>query len=395
VGLGLTSHGAYTFPTNVASLRREVLRLVNQGLLQISPSQAFVFRRGLLTSQLVSRSLQQSPVEFLAVYIILVTETPPMRIAFAGTPEFAACALSALLVAGHDVALVLTQPDRPSGRGMKLKASAVKTVALTHGIPVITPSSLSTTKVPEEAEQALSQLEQSDIDVLVVAAYGLILPERALCAAHGIGPTREIKAINIHASLLPRWRGAAPIQRAIEAGDKETGVCLMKMEQGLDTGPVICQSSIAIEAADTAKSLTEKLSTLGARLIVEALSVPEALTFTPQAETGVTYAKKLLKVESVLDWTLPADVIERRSRAYFPLFALNTALHGEPFKIWAVRLAAGSGSPGEVLESKKRLVVACGVGALECLQAQKAGKPVMDIGAFLQSFPIRPGDKLQ
>ncbi len=318
-----------------------------------------------------------------------------MRIAFAGTPEFAAFALRSLIEAGHDVVLVLTQPDRPSGRGMKLKASPVKEVALAHCIDVITPKTLSVKKDPVEAEAALKRLEDAKVDVLIVAAYGLILPVRALNAASGIGSKLHIQAINIHASLLPRWRGAAPIQRAIEAGDKKTGICIMQMQAGLDTGPVLLAKEIEISETDTAQTLTEKLTALGADAIVEALNRIEELTLTEQDEANATYAKKILKTESQIDWTLPASVLERRARAFSPFPGLQTSLNGEVFKIRAVRLVNEQGAPGTVLCAKKRLVVACSEGALECLKLQKAGKPVMDVEPFLQSFSISEGDLLQ
>ncbi len=318
-----------------------------------------------------------------------------MRIAFAGTPEFAAFALRSLIEAGHDVVLVLTQPDRPSGRGMKLKASPVKEVALAHSIDVITPKTLSVKKDPVEAEAALKRLEDAKVDVLIVAAYGLILPVRALNAASGIGSKLHIQAINIHASLLPRWRGAAPIQRAIEAGDKKTGICIMQMQAGLDTGPVLLAKEIEISETDTAQTLTEKLTALGADAIVEALNRIEELTLTEQDEANATYAKKILKTESQIDWTLPASVLERRARAFSPFPGLQTSLNGEVFKIRAVRLVNEQGAPGTVLCAKKRLVIACSEGALECLKLQKAGKPVMDVEPFLQSFSISEGDLLQ
>ena len=209
-----------------------------------------------------------------------------MRIAFAGTPAFAAAALSALINAGHEVCLVLTQPDRPSGRGMKLKPSAVKEVALAHNIPVLTPISLSVKRAPEEAEEALVALENSGADVLIVAAYGLILPPRALDAARGIGRDGDIKSINIHGSILPRWRGAAPVQRAIETGDAVTGITLMKMEAGLDTGPMILKSETAITDTDTSVTLFERLTEMGAELIVKIRSPgkrsPKKASHTPK-----------------------------------------------------------------------------------------------------------------
>ena len=241
-----------------------------------------------------------------------------MRIAFAGTPAFAAAALSALINAGHEVCLVLTQPDRPSGRGMKLKPSAVKEVALAHGIPVLTPISLSVKRAPQEAEEALAALENAGAEVLIVAAYGLILPQRALDAARGIGRDGDIKSMNIHGSILPRWRGAAPVQRAIEAGDAVTGITLMKMEAGLDTGPMILKAETAITETDTSATLFERLTEMGAELIVKALEAADTLTWEAQPEEGVTYAEKILKSEAPIDWSLPAAAVARRIRAFNP-----------------------------------------------------------------------------
>ncbi|MDO4936344.1 MAG: methionyl-tRNA formyltransferase [Sutterellaceae bacterium] len=317
-----------------------------------------------------------------------------MRIAFAGTPPFAANALAALIEAGHDIALVLTQPDRPSGRGMKLKPSAVKELALKHDLPVITPLTLSIKRNPEEAEQALKTLEDADVDVLIVAAYGLILPQRALDAAKGIGETGEIRSMNIHASILPRWRGAAPIQRAIIAGDAQTGVTLMKMEAGLDTGPMIEIGTTPISETDTTVTLTDRLGTLGAQMVVEALSHPDTLKCTVQPEEGVTYAEKILKTESAVDWTMSAVEIDRRVRAFNPFPFVTAARNGEIFKIREAKAVEGYGKPGEVLVADKKLVIACGEGALECTKLQKAGKPEMPVASFLQSFEIVQGEVL-
>ncbi|MGN1209662.1 MAG: methionyl-tRNA formyltransferase [Duodenibacillus sp.] len=318
-----------------------------------------------------------------------------MRIAFAGTPPFAACALQALIDSGHEVALVLTQPDRPSGRGMQLKPSAVKEVALRHGLTVITPETLSVKRAPETAQAALATLEAADVDVLIVAAYGLILPERALHAAHGIGRDKTIRSMNIHASLLPRWRGAAPIQRAIEAGDAETGVTLMKMEAGLDTGPMILKTTLALTDTDTADVVTERLAIMGAELTVKALAQADDLTYTVQPEEGVTYAAKILKNESRVDWTLNAQAVARRLRAFTPFPYLSASHAGEVFKIRAARPVEGKGTPGEVLDTRDGLVVACGEGALCCTRLQKAGKGEMPAKSFLQSLPIAVGEVLQ
>lgn len=323
-----------------------------------------------------------------------------MRIAFAGTPAFAAVALDALIRAGHDVRLVLSQPDRPSGRGMKLKASEVKTRALESGIPVLTPRSLNTQKAPEEAEEALSALEEEAVDVLIVAAYGLILPERALNAACGIGLDKSIRSLNIHASLLPRWRGAAPVQRAIESGDPTTGVCLMKMDKGLDTGDVVSRKELAIAEEDTADTLTDKLAALGAEMVLDALGHPDELTHTPQATEGVTYASKLLKAEGAIDWSQDAAVLCRKIRAFNP-FPSVTAQHVDAqgtttvFKIWNAEPTQGQGIPGTILCAKKELIVACGKGALRCTRLQKPGKSAAEASSFLQSFPLSVGEVLR
>lgn len=318
-----------------------------------------------------------------------------MRIAFAGTPAFAAAALSALIDAGHEVCLVLTQPDRPSGRGMKLKPSAVKEVALAHNIPVLTPISLSVKRAPEEAEEALVALENSGADVLIVAAYGLILPQRALDAARGIGRDGDIKSINIHGSILPRWRGAAPVQRAIETGDAVTGITLMKMEAGLDTGPMILKSETAITDTDTSVTLFERLTEMGAELIVKALEQADSLTWEPQPEEGVTYAKKILKSEAPIDWSLPAEVVARRIRAFNPFPFATAVLKGETVKIRNAATIDACGKPGEVLQAGHRLIVACGSGAIDCLELQRAGKPAMPAAAFVQSTGLTVGDVLQ
>lgn len=318
-----------------------------------------------------------------------------MRIAFAGTPPFAAAALSALLEAGHEIPLVLTQPDRPSGRGMKLKPSAVKEVALRHGISVLSPVSLSVRRAPEEAEEALAALEAAQADVLVVAAYGLILPQRALDAASGIGRAGDIKSMNIHGSLLPRWRGAAPVQRAIEAGDAETGITLMKMEAGLDTGPMILKAATPITGEDTSVTLFDRLTRMGAELVVRALEKPGELGWTAQPEEGVTYAEKILKSEAPIDWTQPAEVLARRIRAFNPFPFATARLKGETIKVRAAVAVQGAGRPGEVLQADSRLVVACGTGALDCTELQRAGKPAMPAAAFVQSTSLTVGDILQ
>jgi methionyl-tRNA formyltransferase len=310
-----------------------------------------------------------------------------MKVVFAGTPEFAACALRALIDAGFEIPLVLTQPDRPAGRGMQLQASAVKQVALEHGIEVLQPLSLRTdSKDPQralEAQAAHERLAALDVDVMVVAAYGLILPRSTL----DIAP-----CINIHGSLLPRWRGAAPIHRAIESGDAETGVTIMGMEEGLDTGPMMLIERVAIEDADTTGSLHDKLAALGATMIVEALRRFERgeLPATPQPEEGVTYAAKISKEEAKLDFTMPAVEVWRKVRAFNPFPGAQGSVNGTAVKIWNAELAEGNGAPGQVLSADAGgIVVACGEGALRLLQLQKPGGKRLAAAEFLKSFPLQ------
>ncbi len=317
-----------------------------------------------------------------------------MRLIFAGTPDFAAVALEALIRAGHEIALVLSQPDRPSGRGMKLTASPVKTLALEHGLPVLTPQTLSLKRAPEGAAAVHETLRNLEADVLIVAAYGLILPAPVLECAKGIGRNRDIRAINIHGSLLPRWRGAAPVARAIEAGDAETGVTLMKMELGLDTGPMISVRSTPITKEDTNATLMDRIARIGADLLVEALEHPYDLTWTPQPEEGVVYAEKLLKSEGRIDWTQSAEVIARRIRAFTP-FPSVYFVHGDTnIKVWEAEPIAGEGAPGTVLSVKDGFSVACGEGALRATVLQRPGKPRMPADSFLQSLPILVGEVL-
>ncbi len=332
----------------------------------------------------------------------MATDGPPaepnesMKIIFAGTPDFAAVALERLIEAGHDVSLVLSQPDRPSGRGMKLTASPVKLLAQKHDIEVITPLTLSLKKAPEESAAIHERLRAENADVLVVAAYGLILPQPVLDCAKGIGKNSDIRAINIHASLLPRWRGAAPISRAIEAGDAVTGITLMKMELGLDTGPMIMKDSLEITAEDTSESLTEKLAHMGGELIVRALKAPEALTFEAQPEEGVNYAEKLLKSESRINWRDDAEQIERRLRAFTPFPGLQFEKNGELMKIWSAKVTSydGDAQPGTVLEAKQKFVVACGKNAIEATILQRPGKGRMPAAGFLQSVHFDIGEIL-
>jgi methionyl-tRNA formyltransferase len=307
-----------------------------------------------------------------------------MRVVFAGTPEFAAVALDALLRAGFDVPLVLTQPDRPAGRGMKLQASAVKQRAVAAGIPVAQPQGLKLDgKYGADAAAAREALLAADADVMVVAAYGLILPQWVL-------DTPRRGCLNIHASLLPRWRGAAPIHRAIEAGDTETGITIMQMDAGLDTGDMLLTGREPIRADDTTASLHDRLAALGGRLIVDALQA-DALTRTPQPAEGVTYAHKIEKAESAIDWRQPAAEIERRLRAFDPFPGGLATLDGEPLKVWRAELAEGGGEPGVVIASGP--VVACGEGALRLTELQRAGGKRGTAAAFLQARPVAVGER--
>ena len=307
-----------------------------------------------------------------------------LKVVFAGTPEFAAIALRDLIAAGFEIPLVLTQPDRPAGRGMQLQASAVKQVALAHGIEVLQPLSLRMdAKDPQRAEEARAahaRLLALEYDVMVVAAYGLILPRATL----------DIKpCINIHGSLLPRWRGAAPIHRAIESGDLETGVTIMEMEEGLDTGPMLSMERIAIEDSDTTGSLHDKLAALGGRMIVEALRRMAAgpLEAVPQPEEGVTYAAKISKEEAKLDFSLPAVQLARKVRAFNPFPGAHGQAGGVTVKIWQAQPADGTGTPGQVLAADAQgIVVACGEGALRLTELQKPGGKRLAAAEFLKGF---------
>src|SRR5688572_18219826 len=304
-----------------------------------------------------------------------------MRVAFAGTPEFAAAALAAVHHAGHDVPLVLTQPDRPAGRGMRLQASAVKAFALRHGMPVIQPRSLRRDgRAPDDAAQAEAALRDARPDVLVVAAYGLILPAWVL-------ELPRLGCINIHASLLPRWRGAAPIQRALEAGDTRTGITIMQMDEGLDTGPMLMVESLEIEPDDTSATLHERLADLGARLVVEALEAAACggLSPVPQPAEGATYAAKIGKDEAPIDWTEAAEAIERRVRAFDPFPGATFEYGGESVKLWRAAVAtAVDAAPGTLFNEAGRLRVACGQGALELLIVQRPGGRRLPVTEFLR-----------
>jgi methionyl-tRNA formyltransferase len=315
-----------------------------------------------------------------------------MKIIYAGTPEFAAAALQSLHEAGHDIPLVLTQPDRPAGRGMQLQASAVKQYAQKHGMPVAQPVSLRLDgKYPDAAREAHALLASTPHDVMVVAAYGLILPASVLA----IPP---LGCLNIHASLLPRWRGAAPIHRAIEAGDVETGITIMQMDEGLDTGPMLLRQALTIESGETTGSLHDRLASLGAAMIVDVLRRLEAGVLNAQAQPqeGVTYAAKIRKEEAALDFMLPATVLENKVRAFNPFPGATARFNGVPVKIWraiARPEQRNSEAPGTVIEADARhgLIVACGSGALQLLELQKPGGKRLGAEEFLQGYTMQGG----
>ena len=318
-----------------------------------------------------------------------------MKVIFAGTPEFARQALERLHAAGFTIPLVLTQPDRPAGRGMKLQASPVKQFAVAHGIPVSQPMSLRLDgKYPEDAAAAREAIAAAQADVMVLAAYGLILPQWVLDAP-------RLGCLNIHASLLPRWRGAAPIHRVIEAGDAETGVTIMQMDAGLDTGDMLLLERLPIDATDTTATLHDKVADLGARMIVEALEIAACGGFHPvrQPDEGVTYAHKIEKAEAAIDWTLPADVIARRVRAFDPFPGAASAVEGEVVKLWKCEpgpaAGGGAGEPGTVLSAgDDGVTVACGQGALRFTELQRAGGKRLSAAQFLRGFPLVAGQRL-
>jgi methionyl-tRNA formyltransferase len=311
-----------------------------------------------------------------------------MKVIFAGTPEFAATALQALHEAGFEIPLVLTQPDRPAGRGMQLHPSAVKQYALSKGIEVLQPLSLRMdSKDPQRAEEALAahqRLLSTPYDVMVVAAYGLILPRSTL----------DIKpCLNIHGSLLPRWRGAAPIHRAIEAGDTETGITIMEMEEGLDTGPMLLIERVAIEDGDTTGSLHDKLAALGGKMIVDALNKLQhnQLEAVVQPEEGVNYAAKISKEEAALDFTQSAVDIGRKIRAFNPFPGAYGTVNGVHVKLWGAEVLDGGNAPaGTVLsaDAQHGIVVACGTGALRLTQLQKPGGKRLPAAEFIKGFPL-------
>ena len=312
-----------------------------------------------------------------------------MRVAFAGTPDFARAALQAILEASFAVPLVLTQPDRPAGRGLRLHASAVKQFAQAHGLALAQPRSLRLDgKFPDDAAAAAEALHQAAPDVMVVAAYGLILPPWALALPRW-------GCLNIHGSLLPRWRGAAPIQRAIEAGDTQTGITLMQMDAGLDTGDMLRAAQEPIHPDDSSANLHDRLARLGGELVVQALAGGPLLR-TPQPAAGVCYAHKITKAEASIDWHQPALLIERRLRAFDPFPGASFELDGETIKLWRARLRPEAlGLPGQVLVAQDgRLTVACGTGGLDLLQLQRPGGRRIDAAAFLQARPGLLGRRL-
>ncbi len=311
-----------------------------------------------------------------------------MRVAFAGTPEFAEVALARLYAAGFEIVLALTQPDRPAGRGMKLHASPVKAFALAHGIAVAQPRSLRLDgKFADDAAAGRQALLDARPDVLVVAAYGLILPQWVL-------ELPRLGGINIHGSLLPRWRGAAPIHRAIEAGDTTTGITIMQMDAGLDTGAMLLVEAMSIAPDDTTSSLHDRMAVLGGRLIVEALELAArgGLVAQTQPAEGVSYAHKVDKAEASIDWCAPAVVIERRLRAFDPFPGATAVIGSETIKCWRGRVVPGAGVPGVVLASDAGgIAVACGEGVLCLTDLQRAGGKRVGAVQFLQARPVAVG----
>lgn len=303
-----------------------------------------------------------------------------MKIIFAGTPEFAAVALDKIYSAGHEIALVMTQPDRPAGRGMHPQASPVKRIALERQLPVFQPLSLKDLAA-QEVVRAINA------DAMLVVAYGLILPQAVL-------DFPRLGCFNIHASLLPRWRGAAPIQRAILAGDTETGVCIMQMEAGLDTGPVLARVSTPVSKEDTAASLHDRLAEIGGNLAVEVLSkLP--LSGEPQPDEGVTYAAKLSKAEAQIDWQQSALEVDKCIRAFNPFPGAYGTVGGVAIKVWKTTVLEGKekNEAGRVLAvDKAGIVVACGDGAVRINELQKAGGKRLPAAQFLAGFPLLPGD---
>ncbi len=305
-----------------------------------------------------------------------------MKIIFAGTPEFAASALAALIEAGHEIVLVLTQPDRPAGRGMKLTPSPVKQLALQHGLPVYQPEKLRT---PE----AQAPVAAADAELMVVAAYGIILPQTVL-------DMPRLGCVNIHASLLPRWRGAAPIHRAIQAGDGLTGITIMQMDAGLDTGDMLSIHEVAIAEDETTSSLHDKLAICGGKAIVEALVDLPLLQAkaTKQPDVGVTYADKIRKDEAPINWQSSADEISRQIRAFNPFPGATSVLNGEVIKIWKAEVLRAAGQPGMVLSADKTgIVVACGEDALRLTELQRPGGRRISASDFIAGTQLGAGSQ--
>jgi methionyl-tRNA formyltransferase len=304
-----------------------------------------------------------------------------MKLIFAGTPDFAASALSALIAAGHTIPLVLTQPDRPAGRGMKLKPSPVKVMALEHGLRVEQPKTLRT---PE----AQDMLREIGADIMIVAAYGLILPQAVLDL-----PARG--CLNIHASLLPRWRGAAPIQRAIQAGDAASGITIMQMDAGLDTGAMLSVHPVELDARETGATLHDKLAAIGAHAIVEALGALDRLPAVAQPEEGVCYAHKLSKEEAAIDWSRPAEEIARMIRAFNPVPGAYTVLNGESMKLWMAEACGGEARPGVIVHADADgVLVGAGQGLVRLTELQAAGGKRLAARDFVAGRPGLAGTSL-
>lgn len=330
-----------------------------------------------------------------------------MRLIFAGTPEFAAVALKSLLAAGHQIGLVMTQPDRPAGRGLKLHPSPVKQLALQHRLPLAQPRSLRLEgKFPDDAHAAQLAISQANADGMVVAAYGLILPQWVLDANAG---AHKLGCLNIHASLLPRWRGAAPIHRAIEAGDAQTGVCIMQMDAGLDTGAILHSVRQPIANTDTSATLHDKLAALGAQALLQVLAQAQQGGLRPekQAESGVTYAHKISKTEAALDWTQDAAVLARQIRAFNPAPVAFCRANGEPVKLYAAHGALPGDFEIDSITRKLGLVcgtilhinqagitVQCGQGALTLTLLQRPGGKPLPAAEFLRGFALHAGQVL-
>ena len=319
----------------------------------------------------------------------------PLRLVFAGTPEFAAEALAKLHAAGHEVVLVLSQPDRPAGRGMKLHASPVKQFALAHGLAVAQPRSLRLDgKYPDDAQAAAQALKEADADAMVVAAYGLILPQWVL-------DLPRLGCFNIHASLLPRWRGAAPIHRAIEAGDAQTGITIMQMDAGLDTGAMLLTGTLPILPHDTTAALHDPLAQMGGRLMVQALALAArgALQAVPQPLEGITYASKVDKAEAAIDWSQSALTITRKVQAFNPFPGASTQLGGEVLKVWAAGIGADElqNNPvfGRIVAVVPTGIAVAAMNSIVILtELQRPGGKRLPVAEFLRGCPLQPGQVL-